>query len=52
VTDAAAPDASLSFLFQWRWHFRVPSNVIYAAVVYWVFRGKSHHREGTKSADR
>ena len=40
VGSAAAPEASLSFLFWGAGLFVLPVIVIYTAVVYWVFRGK------------
>jgi cytochrome bd ubiquinol oxidase subunit II len=40
MTDAAAPDKSLSFLFWGAGVFVLPVIVIYTAAVYWVFRGK------------
>ncbi len=43
VASAAAPEASLSFLFWGAGVFVLPVIVIYTAVVYWVFRGKLRH---------
>jgi len=40
VADAAAPEASLSFLFWGAGLFVLPVIAIYTAVVYWIFRGK------------
>jgi cytochrome bd ubiquinol oxidase subunit II len=40
VSDAAAPQASLSFLFWGAGLFVLPVIAIYTAVVYWLFRGK------------
>jgi cytochrome d ubiquinol oxidase subunit II len=40
VGNAAAPEASLSFLFWGAGLFALPVVVIYTCVVYWVFRGK------------
>jgi cytochrome d ubiquinol oxidase subunit II len=41
VADAAAPDASLGFLF-YGGVIVLPVIVVYTVGVYWVFRGKSH----------
>jgi cytochrome d ubiquinol oxidase subunit II len=41
VSDAAAPDASLGFLF-YGGVIVLPVIVVYTVGVYWVFRGKSH----------
>jgi cytochrome d ubiquinol oxidase subunit II len=43
VGSAAAPEASLSFLFWGAGLFVLPVIAIYTAVVYWVFRGKLPH---------
>jgi cytochrome bd-type quinol oxidase subunit 2 len=40
IGDAAAPEASLSFLFWGAGLFVLPVICIYTGVVYWVFRGK------------
>ena len=40
VGGAAAPEASLSFLFWGAGVFVLPVIAIYTAVVYWMFRGK------------
>jgi cytochrome d ubiquinol oxidase subunit II len=40
IGDAAAPEASLSFLFWGAGMFVLPVICIYTAVVYWLFRGK------------
>ena len=40
IGDAAAPEASLSFLFWGAGLFVLPAIGIYTAVVYWMFRGK------------
>jgi cytochrome d ubiquinol oxidase subunit II len=40
VADAAAPDASLSFLFWGAGLFVLPVIAIYTIAVYWIFRGK------------
>ena len=40
VGGAAAPEASLSFLFWGAGVFVLPVIAIYTAVVYWIFRGK------------
>jgi cytochrome bd ubiquinol oxidase subunit II len=40
VGNAAAPDASLSFLFWGAGLFVLPVICVYTAVVYWLFRGK------------
>ena len=40
VADAAAPEASLSFLFWGAGLFVLPVIAIYTVVVYWIFRGK------------
>ncbi len=42
VGNAAAPEASLSFLFWGAGLFVLPVIGIYTAVVYWMFRGKIH----------
>ena len=42
VADAAAPDASLGFLF-WGAIIVLPVIAIYTIGVYWVFRGKLLH---------
>ena len=41
VADAAAPEASLSFLFWGAGIFVPAATAIYTAAVYWIFRGKS-----------
>jgi cytochrome bd ubiquinol oxidase subunit II len=40
VGNAAAPEASLSFLFWGAGVFVLPVIAIYTTVVYWLFRGK------------
>ncbi len=40
VSDAAAPEESLSFLFYGAGIFVLPVIAIYTIGVYWVFRGK------------
>jgi cytochrome d ubiquinol oxidase subunit II len=40
VATAAAPEASLSFLFWGAGLFVLPVIGVYTAVVYWMFRGK------------
>jgi cytochrome d ubiquinol oxidase subunit II len=40
VADAAAPEASLSFLFWGAGLFVLPVIAIYTIAVYWIFRGK------------
>ena len=40
VANAAAPDASLSFLFWGAGVFVLPVIAIYTITVYWLFRGK------------
>jgi cytochrome bd ubiquinol oxidase subunit II len=40
VGNAAAPEASLSFLFWGAGLFVLPVIAIYTIAVYWVFRGK------------
>ena len=42
VGNAAAPEASLSFLFWGAGLFVLPVIAIYTIAVYWVFRGKLH----------
>ena len=42
VANAAAPEASLSFLFGGARGIVLPVIAIYTAVVYWLFRGKIH----------
>jgi len=41
VGNAAAPEASLSFLFWGAGVFVLPVIVVYTGVVYWLFRGKT-----------
>lgn len=41
VADAAAPDASLSFLFWGAGLFALPAVSFYTLAVYWFFRGKA-----------
>jgi len=48
IGNAAAPDASLSFLFWGAGVFVLPVIAVYTGVVYWLFRGKL--REGYKAA--
>ena len=43
---AAAPEASLSFLFWGAGIVVLPVISIYTVVVYWVFRGKTHKGYG------
>ena len=40
VANAAAPEASLSFLFWGAGLFVLPVIAIYTIAVYWLFRGK------------
>jgi cytochrome bd ubiquinol oxidase subunit II len=40
IGDAAAPEASLAFLFWGAGLFVLPVICIYTGVVYWLFRGK------------
>jgi cytochrome d ubiquinol oxidase subunit II len=40
VGNAAAPEASLSFLFWGAGVFVLPAIAIYTTAVYWLFRGK------------
>ncbi len=42
VPAAAAPAASLSFLFWGAGLFVLPVIGVYTAVIYWMFRGKQH----------
>lgn len=42
IASAAAPDASLSFLFWGAGVFVLPVIAIYTITVYWLFRGKLH----------
>ncbi|MEM7021101.1 MAG: cytochrome d ubiquinol oxidase subunit II [Pseudomonadota bacterium] len=42
IEEAAAPPASLSFLFYGAGLFVIPVILIYTIVVYWIFRGKVH----------
>jgi cytochrome d ubiquinol oxidase subunit II len=49
VSNAAAPDKSLSFLFWGAGLFVLPVIAIYTAVVYWVFRGKLHQAYGAEN---
>jgi cytochrome d ubiquinol oxidase subunit II len=44
VANAAAPDASLTFLFWGAGLFVLPVIAIYTAAVYWLFRGKLRTR--------
>jgi cytochrome d ubiquinol oxidase subunit II len=46
VASAAAPDASLSFLFYGAGIFALPIVIIYTIGVYWIFRGKGHKGYG------
>ena len=46
VANAAAPEASLSFLFYGAGLFALPIVVIYTIGVYWIFRGKGHKGYG------
>jgi cytochrome bd ubiquinol oxidase subunit II len=46
IADAAAPRASLSFLFWGAGVFVLPAIAIYTATVYWLFRGKLHPPDG------
>ena len=41
VADAAAPDASLSFLFWGAGLFALPAVSFYTLAVHWFFRGKT-----------
>ena len=41
VADAAAPEASLSFLFWGAGLFVLPLIAAYTIGVYWIFRGKT-----------
>jgi cytochrome d ubiquinol oxidase subunit II len=40
IWDAAAPQASLAFLFWFAGIFVLPLTLIYTGAVYWIFRGK------------
>jgi len=51
-TTAAAPEASLSFLFWGAGLFVLPVIGVYTAVVYWMFRGKLHPDERAPSTVR
>jgi cytochrome d ubiquinol oxidase subunit II len=46
VGNAAAPDASLAFLFWGAGVFVLPVIAIYTGIVYWLFRGKSRKGYG------
>jgi cytochrome d ubiquinol oxidase subunit II len=46
VADAAAPQASLSFLFWGAGLFVLPVIVVYTVAVYWIFRGKVRPTHG------
>ena len=46
VANAAAPEASLSFLFWGAGIVVLPVIIVYTLVVYWVFRGKTHRGYG------
>jgi cytochrome d ubiquinol oxidase subunit II len=46
VASAAAPEASLSFLFYGAGIFALPIVIIYTIGVYWIFRGKGHKGYG------
>jgi cytochrome bd ubiquinol oxidase subunit II len=50
VAAAAAPDASLSFLFWGAGLFVLPVIGLYTAVVYWLFRGKQRENYRAVSA--
>ena len=50
VGNAAAPEASLSFLFWGAGLFVLPVIGVYTAIVYWLFRGKL--REGYRAANQ
>jgi cytochrome d ubiquinol oxidase subunit II len=51
VGNAAAPEASLSFLFWGAGLFVLPVIGVYTALVYWMFRGKlSPERKGKRAA--
>jgi cytochrome bd ubiquinol oxidase subunit II len=52
VAAAAAPEASLSFLFWGAGLFVLPVIGLYTAVVYWMFRGKLHPDERAPSTVR
>jgi cytochrome bd ubiquinol oxidase subunit II len=47
VASAAAPEASLSFLFWGAGLFVLPVIGVYTAVVYWMFRGRQ--RKGRRA---
>jgi cytochrome d ubiquinol oxidase subunit II len=42
VANAAAPDASLRFLFYGAGLVALPIVIVYTIGVYWIFRGKGH----------
>ncbi|MBY5705754.1 cytochrome d ubiquinol oxidase subunit II [Rhizobium leguminosarum] len=42
IEQAAAPHSSLSFMFWGAGLFVMPLTLIYTAIVYWLFKGKSH----------
>ncbi len=46
IANAAAPDASLSFLFWGAGLFALPIVGFYTGLVYWLFRGKSRPMKG------
>lgn len=46
VGNAAAPEASLSFLFWGAGIVVLPIITLYTVVVYWIFRGKTHQGYG------
>jgi cytochrome d ubiquinol oxidase subunit II len=50
VASAAAPEASLSFLFWGAGLFVLPLIALYTAVVYWMFRGRQRKGYGAASA--
>jgi cytochrome d ubiquinol oxidase subunit II len=50
IGAAAAPEASLSFLFWGAGLFAMPVIVIYTATVYWLFRGKLRAAERYESS--
>jgi hypothetical protein len=50
VASAAAPEASLSFLFWGAGLFVLPVIGVYTAVVYWMFRGRQ--RKGRRAPPR
>jgi len=52
VANAAAPQASLEFLFWGAGLFVLPVILAYTVAVYWIFRGKARRYYGTDVAQQ